>query len=160
MLLARLRFLPLAFLLSACAAPLLLMPSQRDLMWALLTPLVGFDPNKVNLFEQPVIKQRMTALLGSHYEDTMQLLRTADQLQKEGPLFFVVSRYTPIPDIAQQAGLVWNADTDRLAAVIRHGDRSEILTEAVQGAVSAAVAGGDCPLGGKRAVSVKTIERV
>ncbi len=132
---ARLRWLPLMLLLSACAAPMLLIPSQRDLMWALLTPLVGFDPNKVNLFEQPVIKQRMTSLLGTHYDDTMQLLHTANELQKEGPLFFVVSRAAPA--LAQQAGLVWNSDTDRLAAVLKRGDKTEILSEAVQGAVTA-----------------------
>ena len=132
---ARLRCLPLLLLLSACAAPVLLIPGQRELMWALLTPLVGFDPNKVDLFEQPVIKQRMTSLLGSHYDDTMQLLHTANELQKEGPLFFVVSRAAP--ELAQQAGLVWNADTDRLAAVLKRGDEAEILSEAVQGAVTA-----------------------
>ena len=134
-LLSRLRWLPVVLLLSACAAPLLLIPGQRELMWALLTPLVGFDPNKVNLFEQPVIKQRMTSLLGSHYDDTMRLLHTANELQKEGPLFFVVSRAAP--ELAQQAGLVWNSDTDRLAAVLKRGDQTEILSEAVQGAVTA-----------------------
>lgn len=132
---ARLRWLPLMLLLAGCAAPVLLLPSQRELMWALLTPLVGFDPNQVNLFEQPLIKQRMTALLGTHYDDTMQLLHTANQLQKEGPLFFVVSQAAPA--LAQQAGLVWNADTDRLAAVLKRGDRAEILSETVQGAVTA-----------------------
>jgi hypothetical protein len=134
-LLSRLRWLPVVLLLSACAAPMLLIPGQRELMWALLTPLVGFDPNKVNLFEQPLIKQRMTSLLGSHYDDTMRLLHTANELQKEGPLFFVVSRAAP--ELAQQAGLVWNSDTDRLAAVLKRGDQTEILSEAVQGAVTA-----------------------
>lgn len=128
----RLRWLPLALFLSGCAAPLLMLPSQRDLMWALLTPLVGFNPNEVKLFEQPLVKQRMTALLGSHYDETLQLLHTADRLQKEGPLFFVVSRAAPA--LAQQAGLVWNADTDRLAAVLKHGEQTEILTEALAGA--------------------------
>ena len=66
-LLSRLRWLPVLLLLSACAAPMLLIPGQRELMWALLTPLVGFDPNKVNLFEQPLIKQRMTSLLAEKH---------------------------------------------------------------------------------------------
>ncbi len=140
----RLRFLPLlliASLLSACAAPLLLLPSQRDLMWALLTPLVGFNPNAFNLFEQPMVKQRMTAMLGPHYEETMQLLRTADQLQRQGPLFFVISRLAQNPTVARQAGLVWNSDSDRLATVIQRSGRTDILTEMVQGAVTATVAG-------------------
>ena len=57
------------------------------------SPLVGFDPNEANLFEQPLIKDRMTAMLGPNYDTTMQLLKTANELQQEGPLFYVVSRY-------------------------------------------------------------------
>lgn len=128
----RRRFLTLAagqLLLSGCVAPMLLMPSGSQLMWALLKPLVGFDPNEVNLFEQPLIKQRMTAMLGTRYEPVMQLLHTANQLKQEGPLFFVVSRYTPIPEIADKAGLVWNSDTNQMAALLRKGEVSEVFTE-------------------------------
>ena len=85
----------LCLLLAGCLAPALLMPSSSQLMWALLKPLVGFDPNQVNLFEQPIVRNRMVALLGPNYDTTMQLLRTANELRKEGPLFYVVSRYTP-----------------------------------------------------------------
>ena len=87
-------------MLSACVAPLLMMTPTSQLMWALLKPLVGFDPNEVNLFEQPLIKDRMTAILGPHYDNTMQLLKTADKLQQEGPLFYVVSEYAPVPDLS------------------------------------------------------------
>jgi len=124
-------------LLTACAAPLLLMPSSGQLMWALLKPLVGFDPNAVNLYEQPIVKQRMTALFGSHYESALSLLRTANQLQQEGPLFFLVSRYTPIPAIAQGAGLVWNAETNQMAAMIRKEGVVEVFAEKIQRAVIA-----------------------
>lgn len=79
----------LSLMLSACVAPLLMMSPTSQLMWALLKPLVGFDPNEANLFEQPLIKDRMTAMLGPNYESTMQLLKTADELQQEGPLFYV-----------------------------------------------------------------------
>lgn len=66
-------------LLGGCLAPAMLLPSSSQLMWALLTPLVGFDPNRVNLFEQPVCpRNRMVALLGKHYDPTMRLLRTAN----------------------------------------------------------------------------------
>jgi len=119
--------------------PLLVLPSQRDLMWALLKPLVGFDPNQVHLFEQPMVKQRLSALLGTHYEETLQLLRTADQLQQEGPLFFVLSRYTPLSEVSARAGLVWNADSNQLAALVAHGDATEIFAELVQGGVQAGV---------------------
>ena len=112
----------LSLMLSACVAPLLLMSPTSQLMWALLKPLVGFDPNEVNLFEQPLIKDRMTAMLGPNYDNTMQLLKTANELQQEGPLFYVVSRYAPVPDIAKQAGMVWNADTNQLSVMLQKND--------------------------------------
>ncbi|MGY6040538.1 hypothetical protein [Aeromonas sp. AE23HZ002T15] len=112
----------LSLMLSACVAPLLLMSPTSQLMWALLKPLVGFDPNEANLFEQPLIKDRMTAMLGPNYDTTMQLLKTANELQQEGPLFYVVSRYAPVPDIAKQAGMVWNADTNQLSVMLQKGD--------------------------------------
>ncbi|NBA25805.1 hypothetical protein GVN72_19720, partial [Aeromonas caviae] len=112
----------LSLMLSACVAPLLMMNPTSQLMWALLKPLVGFDPNEANLFEQPLIKDRMTAMLGPNYESTMQLLKTANELQQEGPLFYVVSRYAPVPDVAKQAGMVWNADTNQLAVMVQKGD--------------------------------------
>jgi hypothetical protein len=119
--------------LAGCVLPIL--PSPSQLMWALLKPLVGLDPNVVNLYEQPLIKNRMTALLGPHYDTTLTLLRTADQLQQEGPLFFVVSRFTPIPDLAKRAGLVWNSDTNRMAAALMRGDGVQVFTEALGDAI-------------------------
>ncbi|QSE75317.1 hypothetical protein JXZ74_08060, partial [Aeromonas media] len=112
----------LSLMLSACVAPLLMMSPTSQLMWALLKPLVGFDPNEANLFEQPLIKDRMTAMLGPNYDSTMQLLKTANELQQEGPLFYVVSRYAPVPDVAKQAGMVWNADTNQLSVMLQKGD--------------------------------------
>ncbi|WP_429027347.1 hypothetical protein [Aeromonas media] len=112
----------LSLMLSACVAPLLMMSPTSQLMWALLKPLVGFDPNEANLFEQPLIKDRMTAILGPNYDSTMQLLKTANELQQEGPLFYVVSRYAPVPDVAKQAGMVWNADTNQLSVMLQKGD--------------------------------------
>ncbi|MFQ1593431.1 hypothetical protein ACK4A3_05695 [Aeromonas veronii] len=112
----------LSLMLSACVAPLLMMSPTSQLMWALLKPLVGFDPNEVNLFEQPLIKDRMTAILGPNYDSTMQLLKTADKLQQEGPLFYVVSEYAPVPDIAKQAGMVWNSQTNQMSVLLQKGD--------------------------------------
>ncbi|MCB1630931.1 MAG: hypothetical protein H7A12_13310 [Pseudomonadales bacterium] len=127
-------------LLGGCLAPAMLLPSSSQLMWALLTPLVGFDPNRVNLFEQPVLRNRMVALLGEHYDPTMRLLRTANELRREGPLFYVVSRYTPIPEMADKAGLVWNADTNQLAVALLKGDVTQVLSERVEAAVDERVA--------------------
>ena len=126
----------LALLLTACV-PALVMPSTTQLMLALLRPLVGLDPNAVNLYEQPLIKSRMTALLGEHYTTALTLLRTADALQREGPLFFVVSRYTPVPELAERAGLVWNADTNQMAVAILRGDGAQVFSEVVQRRVAA-----------------------
>jgi hypothetical protein len=64
----------------------------------------------------------MTAMLGPNYDSTMQLLKTANELQQEGPLFYVVSRYAPVPDVAKQAGMVWNADTNQLSVMLQKGD--------------------------------------
>jgi len=125
----------LTLVLAACAAPVLLMPSSSQLVWALLKPLVGFDPNTVNLWEQPVIKSRMTAFLGEKYQPVMQLVRTANELKQEGPLFYVVSRYTPVPEIADKAGLVWNKDTNQFAALLHKDGVTEILSEKLQTAV-------------------------
>jgi|LNFM01.1.fsa_nt_gb hypothetical protein len=133
-----LRFIKLGvllLLLGGCVAPVLLMPSSGQVIWALLKPLVGFDPNTVNLWEQPAIKNRMTAFLGDQYQPVMQLVRTANELKQEGPLFYVVSRYTPVPEIADKAGLVWNKDTNQFAALLHKDGVSQILTEKLQTAV-------------------------
>ena len=122
----------LSVLLSGCLAPALLMPSPAQLMWALLKPLVGFDPNIVHLYDQPLVRDRMTALLGPNYDTALQLLKTADQLQQQGPLFFVVSKFTPIPEVAEKAGLVWNADTNQMAVALLKGDGVQVFSEAVQ----------------------------
>lgn len=122
----------LCLLLAGCLAPALLMPSSSQLMWALLKPLVGFDPNQVNLFEQPIVKNRMVALLGPNYDTTMQLLHTANELRKEGPLFYVVSRYTPVPEMAQKAGLVWNSETNQMAVALLKGDVAEVFAEKIE----------------------------
>ncbi|WP_323885097.1 hypothetical protein, partial [Aeromonas hydrophila] len=112
----------LSLMLSACVAPLLMMSPTSQLMWALLKPLVGFDPNEANLFEQPLMKDRMTSILGPNYDSTMQLLKTANELQQEGPLFYVVSRYAPVPDVAKQAGMVWNSQTNQMSVMLLKGD--------------------------------------
>jgi len=132
-----LKLTTLCVLITGCVAPVLLMPSSSQVMWALLRPLVGFDPNAVNLFEQPVIKQRMTALLGEQYAPALQLLRTANELKKEGPLFYLVSRYTPVPALADKAGLVWNSDTNQMAALLGKGDVSQIFAETVRTTIEA-----------------------
>ena len=122
----------LCLLLAGCLAPALLMPSSSQLMWALLKPLVGFDPNQVNLFEQPIVRNRMVALLGPNYDTTMQLLHTANELREEGPLFYVVSRYTPVPEMAQKAGLVWNSETNQMAVALLKGDVAEVFAEKIE----------------------------
>ena len=120
-------------LLAACVVPALLMPSSSQLMWALLKPLVGLDPSIVHLYDQPMIKGRMTALLGSHYDTAIALLKTANELQQEGPLFFVVSKFTPVPALAEKAGLVWNSDTNQMAVALLKGDGVQVFSEALQG---------------------------
>lgn len=121
----------LSLLLSACVAPMLAM-GQGQLMWALLKPMVGLDPNTTNLFEQPVIKTRMTGLLGPHYDTTVNLLRTATELQQEGPLFYLASRYNPLEG-PERAGLVWNSETNQMAALLNTGEQTKVFTESHTG---------------------------
>ena len=93
-------------LLTACVSSLLVGNAlQNRLMWALLKPLVGFDPNEVNLFEIPLVHDRMTALLGEHYKPAVELLRTADQIQQEGALIYVASRVLEMDNLPLSAEL-------------------------------------------------------
>lgn len=123
--------------LSACVTSLLIgNPLQSKLMWSLLKPLVGFDPNEVDLFEVPMIKDRMTALLGDKYEPTMQLLHTAKEIQQEGALFYVASRMVPtqVKAIQDKAGMVWNSDTNQMAVVLIKDGAPQVFSEQVEGA--------------------------
>ncbi len=119
--------------LSACMAPLLLGP-QSQLMWALLKPLVGLDPNEVDLFEQPLIKSRMQPLLGEHYATTVALLKTANQIQQEGPLFYALSKTPATQAMADQAGFVWNSETNQMAVLLQAQGKQQLFAESVAGA--------------------------
>lgn len=123
--------------LSACVSSLLIGNKlQSKLMWSFLKPLVGFDPNEVNLFETPMIKDRMTALLGDKYEPTMKLLRTAQEIQQEGALFYVASRYAPkeVQSITDKAGMIWNADTNQMAVMLIKDGTPQIFSEQIENA--------------------------
>ncbi|WP_146140455.1 hypothetical protein [Zobellella endophytica] len=121
----------LSLTLTACVAPMLAMgPGQ--LMWALLKPMVGLDPNSTNLFEQPVIKTRMTSLLGPNYDTTVNLLRTATELQQEGPMFYLMSRYSPLEN-TDKAGLVWNSETNQMAALLSTDEQTRVFSESHTG---------------------------
>lgn len=139
------RFISIAvicFFLSACVSSLLIGNQlQSKLMWSFLKPLVGFDPNEVDLFETPMVKDRMTALLGNKYEPTMKLLRTAQAIQQEGALFYVASRYAPpqFQEITDKAAMVWNADTNQMAVMLIKDGTPEIISEQVEGAKQAIV---------------------
>lgn len=98
-------------------------------MWALLKPMVGLDPNEMNLLEQPLIKNRMQPLLGEHYDTAVTLLKTADKVQQEGPLFYLVSNHSPIPQMAEKAGFVWNSETNQMAVMLVSGGAPLVFAE-------------------------------
>ena len=139
------KFVSIAFLclfLSACVSSLLIGNQlQSKLMGALLKPLIGFDPNEVNLFEAPIIKDRMTALLGDKYEPTMKLLRSAQEIQKEGALIYIASRYAPpkVQESTDKAAMIWNADTNQMAVLLIKDGAPEIISEQVAGATQAII---------------------
>ncbi|HSC76101.1 MAG TPA: hypothetical protein VLB90_07695 [Pseudomonadales bacterium] len=118
----------LSGLLAACLGGLIAQAGTQVLL-AILKPMVGLDPNANGLFQQPIIKDRMQGFLGDKYEPVMQLLMTADKLQEEGPLFYVVSRYTPVPELAEKAGFVWNSDTNQMAVMLVTGGSPTVIAE-------------------------------
>lgn len=118
-----------ALILSSCVAPALMLAPQSQLMWALLKPMVGLDPKEANLFRQPLIQSRLEPLLGNHYGGAVQLLETADKIQQEGPLFYVVSKYTPVPELAEKAGFVWNSETNQMAVLLVSGGAPQVFAE-------------------------------
>jgi hypothetical protein len=117
-------------LLTACLGGIIANAGAQVLL-AILKPMVGLDPNSNGLFQQPVIKDRMQAFLGDKYEPVMQLLMTANKLQEEGPLFYVVSRYTPVPQLAEKAGFVWNSETNQMAVMLITGGSPTVIAERV-----------------------------
>ena len=125
--------------LTQCVAPALLLAPQGQLMWALLKPMVGLDPKEANLFKQPLIQSRLEPLLGSHYTGAVQLLETADKIQQEGPLFYVVSKYTPVPELAEKAGFVWNSETNQMAVLLVSGGAPQVFAEKLNEEVSAQI---------------------
>jgi hypothetical protein len=129
--LKRMGVILIALSLSACVSQLLLGDAQSRLMWALLRPLVGFDPNELNLFENPLIKDRMVVLLGDKYAPTMKLLRTAREIKQEGALFYMVSRYAPkeVQEVADKAGFIWNGDTNQMAVMLIENGAPQIIAE-------------------------------
>ena len=126
-------------LLTQCVAPALLLAPQGQLMWALLKPMVGLDPKEANLFKQPLIQSRLEPLLGSNYAGAVQLLETADKIQQEGPLFYVVSKYTPVPELAEKAGFVWNSETNQMAVLLVSGGAPQVFAEKLNSEVAAQI---------------------
>lgn len=125
----KLHVLCLLLLLNGCAIPLLLMSPQGQLLWAMMKPMVGLDPNDVGLFEQPLIKGRMQSMLGPHYASTMKILATADEIQQQGPLYYVISNHSPIPEVAEKAGFVWNAENNQMAVMLLTGGSPQVFAE-------------------------------
>ena len=119
--------------LSACASVLIGNKAQSMMMKALFKPLIGFDPTEVKLLENPMIKGRMQALLGDKYEPTMKLLNTAQEIQREGALFYVASRYAPaqVQQITDKAGMIWNSDTNQMAVMLIKDGKPEIFSEQI-----------------------------
>lgn len=133
--------LVITLMLSACAASVLVGNAQSRLLWSFLQPLVGFNPHEMNLLESPLIKPRMQALLGSRYDSTVKMLRTANQLQQEGALFFLVSRYAPdsVKNITDKAGFVWNADTNQMAVLLIENGLPRVFSESTNNTIEKAV---------------------
>lgn len=124
----------LAIIAACClvlASCTLVMGPQAALINSLFEKFVGVSPLDAKIFEHPLIKGRMQDLLGDKYDATMKILNTASAIQKEGPLYYVVSRYTPIPEFAEKAGFVYNTETNQMVVLLLKGDVHKLLYETV-----------------------------
>lgn len=119
--------------LSSCAAPLLLLSPQTQLMMNILKPMIGLDPNKAGFFDQPVIQDRLKPLLGPYFADTLTILKTAERIQQQGPLIYLVSKDSPLPAVAEKAGLVYNSETNQLAVMLITGGAPQVFAEKLNG---------------------------
>ena len=126
----------ICIVLCACTSVLIGNKAQSMLTNALFKSLLGVDLSEVKILENPLIKGRMQALLGDKYEPTMKLLNTAQEIQQEGALFYIASRYAPpkFQEITDKAGMIWNADTNQMAVMLIKDGKAEILSEQVAGA--------------------------
>jgi hypothetical protein len=122
--------------LCACTSVLIGNKAQSMVTKALFKSLMGVDISEVKILENPLIKSRMQALLGDKYEPAMKLLNTAQEIQQEGALFYIASRYAPpkFQEITDKAGMVWNSDTNQMAVMLIKDGKAEILSEQVVGA--------------------------
>ena len=71
--------------LSACVSSLVIGNQlQSKLMWSLLKPLVGFDPNEVDLFETPMIKNpvKEPVWIRGNVEEVTQGMKQKKIIQK------------------------------------------------------------------------------
>lgn len=125
--------------LAGCTAPLLLLNPQTQLMMSVLKPMIGLDPNKAGFFDQPVIQDRLKPLLGPYYHDTITILQTAEKIQQEGPLVYLLSKDSPLPQVAEKAGLVYNTDTNQLAVLLVSGGNPQVFAEKLSQEVGDAV---------------------
>ena len=122
--------------LCACTSVLIGNKAQSMMTKALFKSLLGVDISEVKVLENPLIKGRMQALLGDKYEPAMKLLNTAQEIQQEGALFYIVSRYAPpkVQAVTDKAGMVWNSDTNQMAVMLIKDGKADILSEQVPGA--------------------------
>ena len=100
-----------SLLLTGCFAPALLMTSQAQLLGELFRPLVGFNPLDVNLFENPLIRDPMVALMG---EDILKVsselgkgttfeFNTTLKKMPNAPVYTLKAPYTIFYDVTQQS---------------------------------------------------------
>lgn len=122
--------------LCACTSVLIGNKAQSMMTKALFKSLLGVDISEVKVLENPLIKGRMQALLGDKYEPAMKLLNTAQEIQQEGALFYIVSRYAPpkVQAVTDKAGMVWNSDTNQMAVMLIKDGKADIISEQIPGA--------------------------
>ncbi|MGN0921447.1 MAG: hypothetical protein ACI4NJ_06985 [Cellvibrio sp.] len=117
------------FSLTACTSLLIGNRIQGAILNAVFTQLVGKSPEQ--LLADYRIQDRLKPLLGEHYEPAMKLLQTAREVQREGALFYVASRYAPdeVKGALSTAAMIYNADTNQMAVMLLGEDTAQIIGE-------------------------------
>lgn len=66
----------------------------------------------------------------------MKLLRTAQEIKKEGVLYYVASRHLPeeVSAATDKAAMVWNSSTNQMAVILVKNGVAEVVSEQAENA--------------------------
>ncbi len=110
-------------LLTGCTSLIFGNRMQSAILGALFESALGFNPNDVQILENPAIKSRMQSMLGDKYDVTVTLLREAQKIQRDGAAYYILAKAAPVvtKTIAEKAGVSQETTGAALALVNNAG---------------------------------------